>query len=156
MAFTSIIYIEPYLSFGVIRKMSNRSRVWLRFSSCPTARMPCEPHIPDGSLSGGCLERKTYATNLSRTAYMTSFCRYGRKVQHNHAGPTLLVRNLQFLSVDARTKRETVTVTVTHTAIVWVIPLLRMVNTSVAAEYCVYIFLRLYSNGPTFICVVGI
>jgi hypothetical protein len=67
--FTSIINIDPYLTFRIFKKMSSRSRVWLRFSSCPRARMPCEPHIPDTSLGGSCHERKTYAAIFYRTAY---------------------------------------------------------------------------------------
>jgi len=93
--FASIINIDPYLSFRIIRKMSNGSRVWLHFSSCPRARMPCEPHIPDSSLSGRWLERKTYAANFYRRAYVRKGVSGGTVAMFSTImlPPTLLVRN---------------------------------------------------------------
>ena len=129
--FTSIINIDPYLSFRIIRKMSSRSRVWLRFSPYPRARMPCEPHIPDTSLSGSCLERETYAADFYRQhMWRKELLRAPSQGSAHRAVPTLLAKNRQFLSVDARTKSETDTVDVIHIAILWVISLLRMVNTT--------------------------
>jgi hypothetical protein len=93
--------------------------------------MPCEPHIPDTSLSGSCLERETYAADFYRHhMWRQELLRAPSQGSAHHAVPTLLARNSQFLSVDARAKSEKDTVAVIHIAILWVMFLLSMVNTT--------------------------